>query len=246
MNNKAPDCSHRLVIHQPNFNPYLGVVAKYLLAQTVVHLDTVQFVKNEFQNRNRILVNGKPHWLTVPVHQQLGQPIREVKINQQSQWQTKHLRTLEQNYRQCDYFEMVYGSVRNLYNHSWENLLDWNTAFLRWLWDYLKIDCPVFLASELPAVSNERDQRLVDYCQQLGFTRYLAGRGGLEYMQPQVWNEASIQVQFLQYNHPTYPQSPAKDFVPMCGVLDLLFRVSPEEARRIILSGVELVSWENK
>ncbi|MEK7336636.1 MAG: WbqC family protein, partial [Nitrospirota bacterium] len=44
----------RVTIHQPQFLPWLGYLDKIDRADLFIVLDTVQFKKNEWQNRNRI------------------------------------------------------------------------------------------------------------------------------------------------------------------------------------------------
>ena len=67
-----------LAIHQPHYLPWLGYLAKWAAADVFVFLDTVQYVRNGWQNRNRIKTAAGPRWLTVPVHARLGTPLAEV------------------------------------------------------------------------------------------------------------------------------------------------------------------------
>ena len=55
-------------VHQPQYLPWLGYFDKIDRADAFVLLDTVQYKKNEWQNRNRIKTAQGPQWLTVPVH----------------------------------------------------------------------------------------------------------------------------------------------------------------------------------
>src|SRR4051812_18014003 len=71
----------RVTIHQPQFLPWLGYLDKIDQADLFIVLDTVQFKKNEWQNRNRIRTADGWQWLTVPVLQRFGQRINEVRIN---------------------------------------------------------------------------------------------------------------------------------------------------------------------
>src|SRR5512137_468969 len=43
-----------VAIHQPQYLPWLGYFDKMLKADVFCYLDTVQYKKNEWQNRNRI------------------------------------------------------------------------------------------------------------------------------------------------------------------------------------------------
>ncbi len=233
-----------VAIHQPNFNPYLGVVAKYLLAGTVIHLDTVQFVKNEFQNRNRIRAGEQAQWLTVPVLHSFGQSLGQVRLNSRVPWRENHLKTLRQNYSKSARFTEMFPRIEALYAYETECLAEWNLHILAWFFDELGIKKPTRLASESEGIEGVRDERLIALCHGVGASRYLAGSGGLEYMRREPWDAAGIEVRFLRYNHPVYAQGGPR-FVPYCGVLDLLFHVEPTAAREVILSGVELVDWPN-
>lgn len=232
-----------LVIHQPQFNPYLGVLAKYYLASRIVHLDTVQFVKGEFQNRNKILLGGEPHWLTVPVIHRFGQQIHEVQIDSRVPWQRKHLGTLEQAYHAHPRFGVVFPSLENLYQAEPAYLVEWNLLFLSWLFQQLGIGAQTQAASELGDLPTGRDERLIAICQKLEMPQYLAGANGLWYMRRELWDQANVSVQFIRYLHPQYDQG-IDGFHSHVGVLDLLFRFPPDQIREIALSGAVFLDWQ--
>lgn len=54
-------------IHQPAIFPWLGLISKIQQSDLYICLDTVQYSKNSFDNRNRILINNTPHWITFPI-----------------------------------------------------------------------------------------------------------------------------------------------------------------------------------
>lgn len=232
----------RVVIHQPNFNPYLGVFAKYLWADQIIHLDTVQFVKGEFQNRNRICSHGRAAWLTVPVEQRLGQLIGEVRINPRVNWQRKHLAALEQAYSKTSEFETLWPEIVSLYEITPERLLDWNVRFLEWALGRLAPQVPTSLASDLEDTGSDRDRRLIGLLSQVGASQYLAGENGWRYMNREIWQESGIDVQFCFYDHPRYEQG-GRVFISHCGILDLFFRYPVEACTSIILQGRRIRNW---
>ena len=62
--------------HQPHYLPWLGYLAKWAAADLFVFLDTVQYEKNGWQNRNRIKTSEGARWLSVPVRARLGTGVR--------------------------------------------------------------------------------------------------------------------------------------------------------------------------
>ena len=88
----------KIAIHQPHYLPWLGYFAKWAAADLFVFLDTVQYEKNGWQNRNRIKTREGPRWLTVPVRAKLGIPIRDVLVDSSQNWCSRHLATIESAY----------------------------------------------------------------------------------------------------------------------------------------------------
>ena len=76
----------KIAIHQPHYLPWLGYFAKWAAADLFIFLDTVQYEKNGWQNRNRIKTREGPRWLTVPVRAKLGTPIRDVLVDSSQSW----------------------------------------------------------------------------------------------------------------------------------------------------------------
>src|SRR5881396_2679208 len=112
----------RVAVHQPQFLPWLGYLDKIDQADLFVVLDTVQYKKNEWQNRNRIRTAQGWQWLTVPVLQKFGQVISEVRINAGVDWQSKHLRALEMHYAHAALSGPYLQGLQEIYDRSWERL----------------------------------------------------------------------------------------------------------------------------
>ncbi len=116
-----------VAIHQPNFWPWIAYFYKILRCDTFVFLDNVQYTKNSFINRNKIKTSQGYIWLTVPVSFNFGQKILEVKINNNTDWRKKHLKTLELNYKKAIFFEEIYEIIKEVYyKEEWLYLIDLN------------------------------------------------------------------------------------------------------------------------
>ena len=87
-------------IHQPEHLIWLGLIDKISRADVFVILDTVQFRKNYYQNRNKIRINAKEGWawITVPTKKQpLKTKIEDIEISNIA-WKEHYLALLEINY----------------------------------------------------------------------------------------------------------------------------------------------------
>ena len=218
-----------LAAHQPQFMPWLGYFDKMLRSDMFVLLDNVQFKKNEWQNRNRVLMNGAPTWLTVPVLHHFGQNICEVPVNNAGDWKSKHLKTLRQCYGKTPFFKEVYEQVLGLYAAERKELCTINLDSIELLKKNLGIGTRTVLASGL-TLEGVSTARLVNLCLQMGADTYLAGTGGHDYMDLGLFQKAGIKVIFQEYKHPEYNQG-GSAFVPYLSALDLLFHCGPQKAR---------------
>lgn len=216
-----------VAIHQPQFLPWLGYFDKLDRSDVFCLLDTVQYKKNEFQNRNRIKTADGFQWLTVPVTYRFPQRIYEVGVNQTVDWQRKHIRSLETNYRKAPFFDTYITRFEEFYQQSHEMLVDVNVACIRLLIDLLGLERKVVLASSLQLDTDDPTLRLVKICQALGGDAYLSGRDGAKYMDLDTFHSHQLELVFQDFNHPEYPQCYGP-FEPNLSVADLLFNCGPE------------------
>jgi hypothetical protein len=96
-----------LSAHQPAYLPWLGYFDKIARADVFVYLDTVQFEKNSFINRNRIKTPQGAQWLTIPVKMKdhLSATLRDTEIECVQPWGSKHLKTIRMNYSRAEFFD---------------------------------------------------------------------------------------------------------------------------------------------
>jgi WbqC-like protein family len=210
-----------LAIHQPHYMPWLGYLAKWAAADLFVFLDTVQYEKNGWQNRNRIKTEAGPRWLTVPVHARLGTPIAEVSVDTVQPWRERHLRAIEQAYGAAPHFELHHDALRHLYAAEWTRLAPLAVATAQYLASAVGIATPTRLASALEITAADPTERLIDLCRAVGADTYLAGRDGTLYMDVARFAAAGIRVLYQTYAHPKYTQLHG-EFAPNCSGLDLL------------------------
>ena len=224
----------RVAIHQPQYLPWLGYLDKLDSADVFIVLETVQFKKHEWQNRNRIRTKDGWQWLTVPIVDRFPERIDRVEINARTDWQRKHCQALRLHYGSAPYWDPVGPELTALLQKPWTRLCDLNLAVLNLLCRQLGITTPRRLASTMEA-REERTERLVDLCRAVGGTVYLAGQGAAgpkdkdeaPYMDFGRFSQAGIQVQVQDYQHPTYLQR-YTPFVSHLAVVDLLFNCGPE------------------
>jgi hypothetical protein len=228
----------KISIAQPTYLPWLGYFDLLDQVDQFVFLDSVQFEKRSWQQRNRIKTPRGLQWLTVPVisRGKREQRIADVEIGEEF-WHD-HLRSIELNYRRALFFDRYYDAVSDLMRSvaSSSNLATLTISLLRWFTEVMHIQTPVLRSSELP-VQGKRTDLLAEICVALGATSYLSPLGSAEYLLNElpIMTERGIEVVFQHYEHPVYRQL-FPPFQPYACALDLLFNEG-ENALAIIRSG---------
>src|SRR3989344_2549613 len=141
-----------VTIHQPEYLPYLGFFERLLHADTFVLLDTVQFQRGGFINRNRIRTPEGWKWLTVPVvgrKKDVKKSIASVRIDAEKPWQEEHLRAIESNYSKAPYFGEFFPALRAILSQKWELVAELDRALLLWVLSVFKLKLSVVPSSTL-------------------------------------------------------------------------------------------------
>lgn len=195
-----------VTIHQPAYLPWLGYLAKIAAADSFVLLDTVQFEKGWYINRNRIKTQTGELMLTIPVRRDglLSVPLADVQIDDSRPWRRKHLRAIELAYHAAPRFEHVYGHLRELYDHTL--LTELCLDQLRFWLDEFGIDTPIIRARDLGVEGLHSSELLLAICRAVGADTYLSGPHGRDYLDERVFARAGIALEYHHFVHPVYAQ----------------------------------------
>mgnify|MGYP003606954225 CR=1 FL=1 len=210
----------KISIHQPAYLPWLGYLARIAQSDIFVYLDTVQFEKNSFTNRNRIKTSAGPIWLTVPVLQQghLAKKLIDMEIDPKQDWRKRHLKSIEMNYSKASQFSRRFPELQNLFKSNTPRLADLCFEQLGFWLSQFDIPTRIVRASTL-AVSGQKSDLVVAICKHLDATEYIAGPLGKGYLELREFEQANIRVSYQEYVHPSYQQLYG-DFMPAMSAVD--------------------------
>lgn len=216
----------KVAILQSNYIPWKGYFDLIASVDEFIIYDEMQFTKNDWRNRNQIKTPQGVQWLTVPVGQNIQRRICDVALS--GNWQGKHWKTLENNYRRAAHFDSVASWLRPLYlEQQHDNLSRMNIQLLQAVCTYLGIDTRLSSSEDYTLIEG-KSERLVDLCQQAGASIYISGPAAQGYLQSELFEAQGIEVRWFDYSgYPHYPQLWG-DFVHGVSVLDLLFNCGPD------------------
>lgn len=229
----------KVAISQPTYLPWLGYLDLIDQADAFVFLDTVQFEKRSWQQRNRIKRREGLSLLTVPVKVKgrFEQKIEDVEISSRH-FVRKHLRSLETNYRRAPFFGKYFPVVAKILETQANTggLAELNIRLIEWVCNALGVKT-LLLRSSQTKHEGSRSELLLSLCGALGADCYISSSGSAQYLlrdSPR-FAVAGIEVFFQQYEHPRYRQQ-FPPFISHASVIDLLFNEG-ERSLEIIRSG---------
>src|SRR4051812_27602699 len=99
----------RVAIMQPTYLPWSGYFGLMRSVDLFIFLDSVQFARRSWQQRNQIKTANGAHWLTVPVNSKgkRDQRIDDVEIDASAQFAGAHTRAIELSYRKSAAFALL-------------------------------------------------------------------------------------------------------------------------------------------
>lgn len=231
-----------VVIHQPHFFPWLGYFNKLFNADCLVFQDDVQFRKRYFQNRTKIRnIQGKEHWLTVPVHANRTTLIKDVYIAD-DKWKNKTIKTLYHSYHRYPFFYETWNEIESTIWRCRNRLIDINYLTIDLILRLLKIEIEIVISSHFK-INDTPPENLVKICQKIGANGYIFGEGGgLSYHGKGIFKNRGIKP--YQQNFLSKYNIISEKYFSDCNnlsVLDFLFKIGIKNTRNIITS-----SWDLK
>ncbi len=175
--------------HQPHYLPSVSYFAKIVASDRFVFSDDVQFVRKDWQHRNRIAWASESGWeyLSLPVERSgsLG-PIAAKKVCAGS-WGEEHARMIERAYGDCAHFESIAwlpDRLRQLAEHD-VLLADLNVLLTVEFLRCLGIERSWYRATELPPYCRAPTQasiKIANQVRRLECDAYLSGPSGPDYL----------------------------------------------------------------
>lgn len=187
-------------IMQPYFFPYIGYFQLMKAVDTFVIYDDAQYIKGGWINRNRILTNGKPCWLTLPV----SRASLTLSINQRHYLLDDDAigaikRRLQTSYAKAPAYDEIFPIVCELLDYGNSNVADFNTNLLKKLATRLGITCKFIVSSEIDKSTTLRGEaKVIDLCHRIRARHYINAIGGKDLYHKSRFEEARLRLSFLQ------------------------------------------------
>jgi hypothetical protein len=228
---------------QPTYYPWLGYFDMMDQCDKFILLDDVQLVKRSWQVRNRIKTASGPIFLSIPIKKTLSRDdctINQAEINNDTDWQAKHLNSIKHSYSRSGYFKEVLPLIESVMDIELKFLGEFNSNLIRSIASAIQIKSEIIITSEIKGIEGKKDERLTSICKNIGADKYLSPQGSADYLESETpggkLSSSGIEVYYHNYTHPVYPQL-YDEFIPFMCIIDLLFNVGFKNALQVIRSG---------
>jgi len=226
-----------VTIHQPEHMPWAGFFHKMMLADHYVILDSVQYEKDYFHNRNKVIDrNGTVSFITVPCLIKDGRwrdSISNIQINLNCPWKKKYLGKIKECYAGFPFFQGLYPEIEKIINECPSTICELNMSLIYIFRDILGISTPISFASEVESSLSASELNL-DLCKHNEATIYLSGPSGKDYLNEDIFLKENMSVIYHEFTPPKYEMD---NFSPGLSTLDLVMRFGEEAAKIIRLGG---------
>ena len=219
----------KIMISQSNYIPWKGYFDSLHKVDEFIIYDDMQYTKRDWRNRNLIKTPQGLKWLSIPVDVKgkYFQKINETKVLN-NKWIEDHLNQIKQNYKQASYFSEFFPWLEEMYlKCEFDLLTEINQYFIENICSFLGVNVKV-LRSEKFELAEDRTERLLNICLELGATDYFSGLAAKSYMNEIIFEKKEINIHYFDHNdYKEYPQLHG-DFEHGVSIIDLILNTGKQ------------------
>jgi len=216
----------KIAISQSNYLPWRGYFEIINFVDEFIFYDEVQYTRRDWRNRNKILINKKPKWITIPLKNKGNyfSKISEMKVNN-NDWKSEHLKIIETSYKKSLYFNIVFPKIYEIYE-SIETLYLYkiNQILIEKICNLLEIKTNFINSRDIVTKNNNNNasKKILDICKNLNSDYYVTGPAAKNYLDEDLFYKQSIKVHWFNYKIEKEYQQFSENFVGNLSIIDSL------------------------
>ncbi len=224
----------RNAINQPYFFPYIGFFQLLHAVDKYISLEDVNFIPGGWINRNRILINEKASYFTLPIEDaSQNKKINETRFLKYDGWKNDLLKKLRISYSRAPYYTNCYKIVENTLNTPSDLISDIAFQSILEVCNYIGLRREF---GKSTATDNLKGvYKLIAICKKENATVYVNLPGGKGLYSKEYFTENGIELKFLEPEIEEYKQF-GGPFVPGLSILDVLMFNPPDKVLEMISS----------
>ncbi len=224
---------------QPYFFPYLGYFSLIKQTERFILIDSVQFIKQGWIERNRVLRSDEGwQYIKVPLEKHRRETkISNIRINNAEDWKERIFRLLEHYKKKSLFYNDTISVLDEALNINTNSIVELNKNCIKTVCNYLGIKNTLEIFTEMgmeidtPSCS---DEWALNICRALGnVTEYWNPEGGLGFYDKTKYLNKGVDIKFLKINLEEYPQK-HEMFEPGLSIIDVMMFNSPSKINEML------------
>ena len=225
----------KLALMQPYLFPYIGYFQLLAQVDRFVFYDDVNFIKNGWINRNRLLLQGEPRYFTVPLRDASPfRKIRDVEVAAAAGWRRTIRESIRHAYGKAPNFVAVSALVERVLETETTRIGELAKASVRAVADHLALETELVDSSSRYAnESLSGAARVLDICSRERASDYYNAPGGRSLYDADEFARHGIALHFVAPEAIEYRQGGAA-FVPGLSIIDVLMHNDAAQTRELL------------
>ncbi len=214
----------KIGIMQPYFLPYIGYFQLINAVDKFVLYDNIEYTKKGWINRNRILVNGKDEYISIP----LKKDSDYLHVNQRFlsdnslEEMKKILNKIGEVYRKAPQYNQTMALLHDIFLYEEKNLFEFVKHSILKTLSFLDIQTPIVISSTIPIQHYlKSEDKVLAICKNQQAQTYINPIGGVTLYSHATFRQNQILLQFIKSNSIRYPQF-NNEFVPWLSIIDVM------------------------
>jgi len=228
---------------QPYFFPYIGYFQLINAVDEFLIYNNIEYSKEGWINRNRILVQGKDAYITLP----LKKDSDYLEIRNRSlaaTWLKERklmLSRIANCYRKAPHFANVYPMIEKCIMFDENNLFQFLLNSLNQVKYYLEIQTPFVVSSTISIDHDLRaEKKVIALCKARNANKYINPIGGSKLYNKDDFMHEGINLYFLKPSEIIYKQF-EHDYLPSLSIIDVMMFNSKEVIQKYLTSSFLLI-----
>tara|TARA_Y100000992_G_scaffold277185_1_gene221889 strand:- start:236 stop:940 length:705 start_codon:yes stop_codon:yes gene_type:complete len=224
----------KIAISQPTFLPYEGYFELINYVDKFIFLDSVQFDKRSWQQRNWFIIGKKEKLITIPVvtKNRFHQLLNEVEIDYTNFDIKNFFLSLELNYKKTKFFDLFYPKIHKIFNKKHKYLCDLNIDLIEQICKFFEIKTPLIKSSSYSIDKTFKNEKLLKKIVEKNNSReYISTIGSKDYFTNKNYlDDSKIKIRYFEYINSIFKSNNSK--CKHLSILDTLFKDGKESKKR--------------
>lgn len=220
---------------QPYFLPYLGYFQLMEASDVFMVADDYNFIRDAWSNRNRILIQGIPAYINIPLlNASVNKTYNEITINDSEILKRKILKKIYYNYSKAVEFSKVFPLLEEIILYPESNFALFLLNSYKLLCNFLDLRVEFTCSSSYYTENNlDKSDRIIALIKATGADTFINPIGGQSLYSKEYFKANGIDLFFLKPQDHFYKQF-NNEFIPWLSIIDVMMFNSKPEVKKML------------